>query len=146
MGDGIDPLDDEPGLLRAYGPLLLLAAIIVLVGLGYLAWRYMPGFPSRHIVLAPDSPRGTLVPPPLGRIAECPRFSPPYAEAPQARSNADERRIRALRRLAWQDDFFAQITLADIYRAANSLDQDYQDVQEAAVWLVAALANSWLAI
>jgi hypothetical protein len=60
---------------------------------------------------------------------------------PQAKSNADEQRIRALRRLAWQDDFFVQITLADIYRAANSLDQNYQDVQEAAVWLVVALAN-----
>ena len=82
-----------------------------------------------------------MIAPPLGRIAECPRFSPPYAEAPQAKSNADEQRIRALRRLAWQDDFFAQITLADIYRAANSLDQNYQDVQEAAVWLVVALAN-----
>ena len=143
MGDGIDPIDDEPGLVRAYGPLLLLAAIIVLVSLGWIGWRYAPWYPPRHAVPPPEPPpqSSSVVSPPLGRIAECPRFSPPYAEAAQARSNSDERRIRALRRLAWQDDFFAQITLADIYRAANSLDQNYQDVQEAAVWLVAALSN-----
>lgn len=141
MGNGIDPIDDEPGLLRAFGPLLLLVAIILLVGLGYFAWRYIPNWPSRRPPPLPDPIQSVVAAPPLGRIAECPRFSPPYAEAPQAKSNADERRIRALRRLAWQDDFFAQITLADIYRAANSLDQNYQDVQEAAVWLVVALAN-----
>jgi hypothetical protein len=141
MGDGIDPLDDEPGALRAYGPLILLVAIIAVVGLGYFGWRYVPfGFPPRHVIV-PSEPLPSVAAPPLGRIAECPRFSPPYAEAPQARSNSDERRIRALRRLAWQDDFFAQITLADIYRAANSLDQNYLDIQEAAVWLVVALAN-----
>jgi TPR repeat protein len=140
MGDGIDPLDDEPRGLRAFAPVLLLAGIIVLVALGYLTWRYGPILLPRHLP-PPPPPESAVAMPPLGRIAECPRFAPPYAEMPQAKSNADEQRIRALRRLAWQDDFFAQITLADIYRAANSLDQNYQDVQEAAVWLVVALAN-----
>src|ERR1700722_12149054 len=98
-----DPLDDEPGVLRAYGPLFIPLIIILVVAAGYLLWKYTPpGRPPRN---SQPTAQSQIAPPPLGRIAECPRYNPPYAEAPQAKSNADEQRIRLLRRLAWQDDF-----------------------------------------
>jgi uncharacterized protein len=140
MGDRIDQFDDESGRWGAHAPLIVVVVVVVAAVVGWFILRPAFFYHVRHPSTPPEI-RQAEVAAPIGRIAECPRLVAPYAEVPQARSNADEQRIRGLRRLAWQDDFFAQITLADIYRATNSIDQNYQDLQEGAVWLAVALAN-----
>lgn len=52
-----------------------------------------------------------------------------------------EREIRHFRKLAFGNDFFAQIELANRYMGLRATDENLADPVEAAVWLVMALSN-----
>ncbi|MDI7776311.1 tetratricopeptide repeat protein [Asticcacaulis sp. EMRT-3] len=56
--------------------------------------------------------------------------------------NGQEREIRYYRHLAFGNDFFAQLELANRYAAINAADKNLEDPIESSVWLVMALANS----
>ncbi len=55
--------------------------------------------------------------------------------------NGQEREIRYYRHLAFSNDFFAQLELANRYSAVNAGDKNLEDHIESSVWLVMALAN-----
>ncbi|MBX7247975.1 MAG: sel1 repeat family protein [Caulobacteraceae bacterium] len=55
--------------------------------------------------------------------------------------NDQEREIRHLRRLAFQNDFFAQLELGRRYQAVRAVDKNIEDPIESAVWNAVALAN-----
>ncbi len=55
--------------------------------------------------------------------------------------NGQEREIRYYRRLAFSNDFFAQLELSKRYAAVNASDKNLEDPIESSVWLVMALAN-----
>jgi len=55
--------------------------------------------------------------------------------------NGQEREIRYYRHAAFNDDFFAQLELANRYAAINASDKNLKDDIESSVWLVMALTN-----
>jgi hypothetical protein len=55
--------------------------------------------------------------------------------------NAQETGLRALRRAAFQNDFFAQLELGARYSAVKATDKNIEDPIESATWLAMALAN-----
>lgn len=68
----------------------------------------------------------------------CPRPPEPF----QTQGfNGQEREIRYYRHLAFSNDFFAQLELANRYSAADASDKNLEDHIESSVWLVMALAN-----
>ncbi|MGZ3304463.1 MAG: tetratricopeptide repeat protein [Asticcacaulis sp.] len=67
----------------------------------------------------------------------CPR--PPDMALPGF--NGQEREVRYYRHLAFNNDFFAQLELANRYAAVNATDKNIEDPIESSVWLVMALAN-----
>jgi len=69
----------------------------------------------------------------------CPR--PQGISGVQPGFNDQEREIRALRRLAFQNDFFAQLELGRRYQAVRAVDKNIEDPIESAVWNSLALAN-----
>lgn len=69
----------------------------------------------------------------------CPR--PQRISGVQPGFNDQEREIRALRRLAFQNDFFAQLELGRRYQAVRAVDKNIEDPIESAVWNALALAN-----
>lgn len=69
----------------------------------------------------------------------CPR--PSALSALQPGFNDQEREVRELRRLAFRNDFFAQIELAKRYQATRLSDKNIEDPIEAAVWWAMALTN-----
>lgn len=68
----------------------------------------------------------------------CPRPPDMYQ---QGGFNGQEKEIRYFRHLAFGNDFFAQLELANRYAALNAGDKNLQDDVESSVWLVMALAN-----
>ncbi|MFN3228954.1 MAG: tetratricopeptide repeat protein [Asticcacaulis sp.] len=68
----------------------------------------------------------------------CPR---PASLSGQSGFNDQEREIRHLRRLAFSNDFFAQLELGARYAANRSTDKNIEDAIESSVWLAMALAN-----
>ncbi|HYE42630.1 MAG TPA: tetratricopeptide repeat protein [Caulobacteraceae bacterium] len=79
----------------------------------------------------------------FGRKAEaryaCPR--PQGISGVQPGFNDQEREIRHLRRLAFANDFFAQLELGRRYQASRAVDKNIEDPIESAVWYAMALAN-----
>ena len=69
----------------------------------------------------------------------CPR--PQGVSGVQPGFNDQEREIRHLRRLAFQNDFFAQLELGRRYLAVRAVDKNIEDPIESAVWYAMALAN-----
>lgn len=69
----------------------------------------------------------------------CPR--PQGITSGQPGFNDQEREIRALRRLAFRNDFFAQLELGKRYQAVRAVDKNIEDPIESAVWNAMALAN-----
>jgi TPR repeat protein len=69
----------------------------------------------------------------------CPR--PASYNTEQPGFNQQEQEIRRLRRLAFQNDFFAQLELGRRYEATRSTDKNLEDPLESAVWYAMALAN-----
>ena len=69
----------------------------------------------------------------------CPRPQGLYGVQPGF--NDQEREIRHLRRLAFQNDFFAQLELGSRYLARRAVDKNIEDPIESAVWYAVALAN-----
>ncbi len=69
----------------------------------------------------------------------CPR--PQGVNGIQPGFNDQEREIRQLRRLAFQNDFFAQLELARRYKAERAVDKNIEDPIESAVWNAVALSN-----
>ena len=55
--------------------------------------------------------------------------------------NAQETGLRALRRAAFQNDFFAQLELGARYSAVRATDKNIEDPIESATWIAMALAN-----
>lgn len=55
--------------------------------------------------------------------------------------NGQEREIRYYRHEAFNNDFFAQLELANRYAAINASDKNLKDDIESSVWLVMALTN-----
>lgn len=55
--------------------------------------------------------------------------------------NGQEREVRYYRHLAFGNDFFAQLELANRYAAVNAADKNLEDHIESSVWLAMALAN-----
>lgn len=55
--------------------------------------------------------------------------------------NAQETGLRALRRAAFQNDFFAQLELGSRYAAVRATDKNIEDPIESATWYAMALAN-----
>ncbi|MBV8976282.1 MAG: sel1 repeat family protein [Alphaproteobacteria bacterium] len=95
-----------------------------------------------HISPPPPPPPADPHSPVGDRVTSCSHNYWPFSrDAAKEPSNASEQRIEALRKLAWRGDFFAQIELADVYHASNSLDAPYRDHIEEAVWLTMALSN-----
>jgi TPR repeat protein len=70
----------------------------------------------------------------------CPR--PAAFSGDQPGFNQQEQEVRRLRRLAFQNDFFAQLELGRRYEAVKSTDKNLEDPIESAVWYSMALANS----
>lgn len=69
----------------------------------------------------------------------CPRPPDPF----QTQGfNGQEREIRYYRHLAFNNDFFAQLELANRYAAVNAEDKNLEDPIESSVWLVMALSNA----
>ena len=69
----------------------------------------------------------------------CPRPPDPF----QTQGfNGQEREIRYYRHLAFANDFFAQLELANRYAAINAEDKNLEDPIESATWLVMALSNA----
>ena len=56
--------------------------------------------------------------------------------------NDQEIELRELRRKAFSNDFFAQLTLADRYAAKRATDKNVEDPIESSVWLAMALTNT----
>ncbi len=56
--------------------------------------------------------------------------------------NGQEREVRYYRHLGFNNDFFAQLELANRYAASDASDKNLEDHIESAVWLVMALTNS----
>lgn len=69
----------------------------------------------------------------------CPR--PASFSTEQPGFNQQEQEIRRLRRLAFANDFFAQLELGRRYEAIRSTDKNLEDPIESAVWYAMALAN-----
>jgi len=69
----------------------------------------------------------------------CPR--PQGISGLQPGFNDQEKEIRHLRRLAFQNDFFAQLELGKRYQAVRAVDKNIEDPIESAVWNAMALAN-----
>jgi TPR repeat protein len=69
----------------------------------------------------------------------CPR--PAYFTGEQPGFNQQEQEIRHLRRLGFQNDFFAQLELGRRYEAIKATDKNLEDPIESAVWYAMALAN-----
>ncbi len=69
----------------------------------------------------------------------CPR--PQGVNGVQPGFNDQEREIRHLRRLGFQNDFFAQLELGRRYQAVRATDKNIEDPIESAVWYAMALAN-----
>ncbi|MFT4074149.1 MAG: tetratricopeptide repeat protein [Asticcacaulis sp.] len=68
----------------------------------------------------------------------CPRPPDPF----QTQGfNGQEREVRYYRHLAFSNDFFAQLELANRYAAVDASDKNLEDPIEASVWLVMALSN-----
>jgi TPR repeat protein len=67
----------------------------------------------------------------------CPR----PASLTGAEFNAQETGLRALRRLAFRGDFFAQLELGARYAAVRATDKNIEDPIESATWYAMALAN-----
>jgi uncharacterized protein len=55
--------------------------------------------------------------------------------------NDQEQELRNLRKLAFSNDFFAQLSLASRYAALKSTDENIKDPIESSVWLAMALSN-----
>ncbi|HYF22563.1 MAG TPA: tetratricopeptide repeat protein [Caulobacteraceae bacterium] len=70
----------------------------------------------------------------------CPRPSGPSGVQPGF--NDQEREIRHLRRLAFSNDFFAQLELGRRYQAVRAVDKNIEDPIESAVWYALALSNA----
>ncbi len=76
---------------------------------------------------------------PIEGAYACPRPPSPF----QSQGfNGQEREIRYYRHLAFSNDFFAQLELANRYAAVNASDKNLEDHIESSVWLVMALANA----
>ena len=56
--------------------------------------------------------------------------------------NGQEKEIRYYRHQAFNNDFFAQLELANRYMAVNASDKNLEDPIEASVWLAMALTNT----
>jgi TPR repeat protein len=69
----------------------------------------------------------------------CPR--PQTWTGVQPGFNQQEQEIRRLRRLGFQNDFFAQLELGRRYKAVKATDKNLEDPIESAVWYAMALAN-----
>jgi TPR repeat protein len=94
-----------------------------------------PGFPSLPGFNFPSA----STPPPNDGAGACPR--PQGVIGLQPGFNDQERDIRALRRLGFRNDFFAQLELGRRYSAVRATDRNIEDPVEAAVWYAMALAN-----
>jgi hypothetical protein len=70
----------------------------------------------------------------------CPR--PAAFTGDQPGFNQQEQEIRHLRRLAFQNDFFAQLELGRRYEAIKATDKNLEDPIESSVWYAMALANA----
>lgn len=71
------------------------------------------------------------------RSNSCPR----PASMTGSEFNAQETGLRALRRAAFQNDFFAQLELGARYSAVRATDKNIEDPIESATWYAMALAN-----
>ena len=71
------------------------------------------------------------------RSNSCPR----PASMTGSEFNAQETGLRALRRAAFQGDFFAQLELGSRYAATRATDKNIEDPIESATWYAMALAN-----
>ncbi|GAA0647736.1 tetratricopeptide repeat protein [Brevundimonas lenta] len=71
------------------------------------------------------------------RSNSCPR----PASMTGSEFNAQESGLRALRRAAFQGDFFAQLELGGRYSAVRATDKNIEDPIESATWYAMALAN-----
>jgi TPR repeat protein len=69
----------------------------------------------------------------------CPR--PAFFTGDQPGFNQQEQEVRHLRRLGFQNDFFAQLELGRRYQALKATDKNMEDPIESAVWYAMALAN-----
>jgi hypothetical protein len=92
-----------------------------------------PGAPG------PPGGPGPLGPPPPSEGPGCPR--PTGVIGLQPGFNDQEREVRQLRRLAFRNDFFAQLELGRRYSAVHTTDRNIEAPIEAAVWYATALAN-----
>ncbi len=70
----------------------------------------------------------------------CPR--PASFNTEQPGFNQQEQEIRRLRRLAFSNDFFAQLELGRRYEGQRATDKNLEDPIESAVWYAMALANA----
>ena len=86
----------------------------------------------------PPGPPGPSGPPPVDGPG-CPR--PTGLIGLQPGFNDQEREVRQLRRLAFRNDFFAQLELGRRYSAVRASDRNIEAPIEAAVWYAVAIAN-----
>jgi hypothetical protein len=70
----------------------------------------------------------------------CPR--PSGMPGAQPGFNDQEREIRYLRRLGFENDFFAQLELGKRYQGGRAVDNNLEDPIESATWYAMALANT----
>jgi hypothetical protein len=82
---------------------------------------------------------GPGAPPPVKAAYACPR--PAGVTGAQPGFNDQEREIRYLRRLGFENDFFAQLELGKRYQAVRAVDKNLEDPIESAVWYAMALTN-----
>ncbi|HEY3815111.1 MAG TPA: tetratricopeptide repeat protein [Caulobacteraceae bacterium] len=109
-------------------PLWVVAAVIaVLIVIG-LILTSCGGFGGGHALWAAKEERFA-----------CPR--PAYFTGDQPGFNQQEQEVRHLRRLAFQNDFFAQLELGRRYQAIKATDKNVEDPIESAVWYTMALSN-----
>jgi hypothetical protein len=125
----------RPAPFWIIGVTLLVIALACLLLFNFEPPIFGPGLPNfSGFTLAGGPP-----PPPNDGIGACPR--PQGVIGLQPGFNDQERDIRALRKLAFRNDFFAQLELGRRYSGVRATDKNIEDPVEAAVWYAMALAN-----
>jgi len=111
-------------------PIWVVAAVIaVLLVLGFVLTSCVGGGGGHSFALWKAKEERFACPRPASFVGDQPGF------------NQQEQGIRHLRRLAFQNDFFAQLELGRRYEAVKSTDKNLEDPIEAAVWYAMALSN-----